>query len=292
MNQNNSSTVGEAIVRVHKLLQDKDVDNPRLDARLLLSHVLGVGPERIFSHPETRLTATQFAELERLVARRMAHEPVARIVGTREFWSLNFKVDDSTLVPRPDSETLVEAVLARVPDRNAALRVLDLGTGSGCLLLALLSELKAATGLGIDLSKQALSVARENAEAHDIQGRVRFTQGNWFDGVDERERAPFDLIISNPPYIPDGEIARLDPDVANYDPRTALSGGEDGLQAYRQLFARISEFMTGTSLVALEIGADQAVAVTKIGEAAGLQKEAVCSDIAGRDRVLIFRRPA
>lgn len=285
-------TAGQAIQQISRLFQENGIDNSRLDARLLLGHVLKVGPERIFSHPEIPLSDVHRIALKKLVGRRLGREPIARILGTREFWSLNFKVDDSTLVPRPDSETLVEAVLTRIEDRHSPLSILDLGTGSGCLLLALLSELKSATGLGVDLSQQALGVARENAITHGLQERVQFVHGNWFDELDRKSQRPFDLIISNPPYIADAEIETLEPDVAKYDPYAALSGGVDGLQAYRQLLPKVSGFISKTGCVVVEIGQDQAQAVSEIGMAEGLIVEAICQDIARRDRVLVFRLQA
>jgi len=160
------------------------------------------------------------------------------------------------------------------------------------LLLALLWELKAATGLGIDLSEQALRVARENAMALDLDSRVQFMHGNWFEGFHPNAGMLFDVIISNPPYIADPDIMNLEPDVAKYDPYAALSGGIDGLQAYRQLLPKVSEFMSETGFVAIEIGEDQATAVTEIACAEGLILEELCKDIAGRDRVLVFRLQA
>ena len=279
---------GDAVLAVNHRLTKAGVDNPRLDARLLVAHVLEITPTRLFSYPETQLNAGQVEQLCSLVERRAQREPMARILGSREFWSLNFKVNESTLVPRPDSETLIEAVLARIEDRNAPLSILDLGTGSGCLLLALLSELKAATGLGVDISEHALKTASGNAQTLGFGDRARFQRSNWFENIDKKEM-PFDLIICNPPYIPDDDITRLEPDVSKYDPYVALSGGSDGLDAYRKLIPKMSDSLTLDGMIAIEVGMNQALDVAGFGEAGALELEEICKDIAGLDRVLVFR---
>lgn len=284
-----AQTGGDGILAVNQRLTKAGVDNPRLDARLLVAHVLGINQTRLFSYPETPLNEVQRKHLEKLATRRVKREPMARILGYREFWSLNFKVNESTLVPRPDSETLIEAVLARIENRNAALSILDLGTGSGCLLLALLSELKSANGLGVDMSEHALKTAFENAQTLGLGDRARFQRSNWFESIDEAGK-PFDLIISNPPYISDDDITRLEPDVSEYDPHAALSGGADGLHAYRELMPKMASFLASNGTVAVEIGMDQASDVTEYGEAGALQLEEICKDIAGLDRVLVFRQ--
>ena len=279
---------GDAVLAVNHHLTKVGVDNPRLDARLLVAHVLEITPTRLFSYPETQLNAGQVEQLCSLVERRAQREPMARILGSREFWSLNFKVNESTLVPRPDSETIIEAVLARIEDRNAPLSILDLGTGSGCLLLALLSELKAATGLGVDISEHALKTASRNAQTLGFGDRARFQRSNWFENIDKKEM-PFDLIICNPPYIPDYDITRLEPDVSKYDPYVALSGGSDGLDAYRKLIPKMADSLTLDGMIAIEVGMNQALDVAGFGEAGALELEEICKDIAGLDRVLVFQ---
>ncbi len=283
-----AQTGGGAILVVTQLLVEAGVGNPRLDSRLLVSHVLGVTPTQLFSYPETPLNMVQLDQLEILAQRRANHEPIARILGQREFWSLNFKIDKSTLVPRPDSETLVEAVLQCIKNRATPLSILDLGTGSGCLLLALLSELKLACGLGVDLSEQALKIAKKNAKYLNLEARVQFQRSNWFEDIGGKKK-PFDIIISNPPYISDDDIPHLEPDVLKFDPHVALSGGYDGLNAYREIMPKIQEFLAFDGIVAIEIGIDQAQEVIRYGEANGLQLEQVLKDIAGLERVLVFR---
>ncbi|HYM30940.1 MAG TPA: peptide chain release factor N(5)-glutamine methyltransferase [Candidatus Cybelea sp.] len=261
------------------------IETARLDAQILLCHALDVRREALISEPEQEMSAGESAKFADLVRRRESREPVSHLLGQREFWSLPFRVNADVLDPRSDSETLVAAALDAVPDRNAAIRVLDLGTGSGCLLLALLRELPNAVGLGVDVSAEALLVAADNAERLGLGGRARFRPGNWAEGISER----FHLIVSNPPYIPDAEIDRLAPEVARFEPRLALSGGVDGLEAYRQLsnHARPRLYESGT--FAVEIGVDQAKAVTGLFEAKELRLGQIGRDLAGIARCLVFR---
>ena len=281
-------TCGDSVLLVNQRLMEVGIDTYRLDARLLVAHVLGISLTQLFSYPETPLNGAQLDRLEKLTQRRLGREPIARILGCREFWSLNFKIDESTLVPRPDSETLVEAVLAGIKNQNAPLSILDLGTGSGCLLLALLSELKSASGLGVDLSEEALKIAAENAKLLGLDDRVRFQYSDWLKNIDRNEKL-FDIIISNPPYISESEIIHLESDVRKFDPHVALSGGDDGLHAYRELIPQMSEFITSDGIIAVEIGMGQALDVMRCGEASGLQIDQILRDIAGIERVLVFR---
>ena len=288
MIETDARSVGGAILVVKQRLVEVGIDTPRLDARLIVAHVLGISSTQLFSYPEAQLNDVQLEQLENFTQRRLSREPIARILGYREFWSLKFKVDESTLVPRPDSETVVEAVLANIRNRDKFLSILDLGTGSGCLLLALLFELKSASGLGVDLSEEVLKIAIENAEFLGLNNRVRFQRSDWLKNIDGKEK-PFDIIISNPPYIPKDEIAHLEPDVSKFDPYLALSGGDDGLHAYREIMPKILEFLAFNGVIAVEIGMGQALDVVKCGEANGLKIDKILKDIAGLERVLIFR---
>ncbi|NQV98474.1 MAG: peptide chain release factor N(5)-glutamine methyltransferase [Rhodospirillales bacterium] len=283
------NSAGEAVRLITDRFNEAGMDSARLDARVLIASALEITTTRLFSHPETPVSETQRELMGRFVERRLRHEPVARILGEREFWSLNFKIDASTLVPRPDSETLVEAVLARTVNHDANLSILDMGTGSGCLILALLSELTSATGLGIDINPQAVIKARENATALNLDQRVQFKHSDWFASLAGNDAQRFDIIVSNPPYIPEAEIAGLEPDVSAFDPMIALSGGEDGLQAYRNLLPPMAARIVDGGLVALEIGWKQAAQVTELGERFGLKLDAVVDDLAGRNRAVIFR---
>ncbi|MEQ8402438.1 MAG: peptide chain release factor N(5)-glutamine methyltransferase [Roseitalea porphyridii] len=262
------------------------VEEPRRDARLLVCRLLGGGPELLLGHPDRVLDATEAARIETAVVRRAAREPVSRILGQREFWSLSFTLNSETLDPRPDSETLVEAVLAALADRKAPLRLLDLGSGSGCLLLALLSELPQASGVGIDISAAALLIAEENARQLNLQDRAVFRERSW-DGGLVGDDGFWDVIVSNPPYIATAEIAGLAPEVAGYDPPAALDGGPDGLAAYRRLIPAAAAVLAPEGLVALEIGHGQAEAVEGLLKAAGLLPQRRAADLSGNERCLL-----
>jgi release factor glutamine methyltransferase len=279
-------TLAEAVAGAARRLAAAGVDEPRRDARLLVCRLLGGGPELLLAQPERLLSGAEAARVEAAVARRVLREPVSRILGQREFWSLPFALNGDTLDPRPDSETLVEAVLAALPDRAAPLRILDLGTGSGCLLLALLSELPHAGGCGIDISAAAAALAAENAARLGLGGRARFLRHSWEDGLDLAPD-PWDLIVANPPYIASGEIAGLAPEVAGYDPPAALDGGPDGLGAYRALIPVAAEVLKPGGFIALEIGQGQAGPVEALLFDAGLTPLRRAADLAGVERCLL-----
>ena len=268
-------------------LQDAGIADASLDARLLLAMALGreqaVLPHEIF----TDWSNTAAAGFSRLLARRCAGEPVSRIRGWREFWSLRFALSADTLDPRPDSETVVEAALAWVGGRReASLRLLDLGTGSGALLLACLSEMPGATGIGVDLSAGALATATANAARLLLSDRVQFVEGDF---ADPRAGAgEFDLILCNPPYIPRRDIEQLAPEVAHFDPKRALDGGDDGLDCWRSLLPRLQQGLAPKGRAFVEIGAGQEKAVTSLARQAGLQAAGTRPDLSGTIRCLIF----
>jgi len=264
-------------------LQSAGVPQSRLDARLLLAETLGVDASWLFNHPDAPLDARSTTALDQLAARRCRREPMSLILGRREFWSMEFQVTANTLAPRPDSETLVEAVLAAQPERQTPMALLDLGTGSGCLLLALLQELPHAQGVGVDCDAATLSVAAANARSLGLLGRCRFVQSDWCDRV----VGSFDVIIANPPYIASDEIDRLEPEVALYEPRRALDGGADGLCAFRQLAGQVGRHLRADGLLVLEIGAGQAGAVCDLVRAEGLTIRAVKRDLAGIERCIV-----
>ncbi len=277
----NRSTTIAAAIRDGADRLNGIADNPRLEARLLLAHALGVTQNALIRDPALSVDPTAFAAL---VARRVAHEPLSLIVGHREFWSMTFQVSRSTLVPRPDSETLVEAALAAFADRPAPRRIIDLGTGTGCLLLALLSEFPLAFGIGLDLSPDAARLARDNAAQLGLIDRAAFAASDWTNAVAGR----FDLIISNPPYIRRADIDTLIPEVRDYEPMRALDGGADGYDAYRTILARIPDLLEPHGIAVLELGRGQANYVSELVRQIGLCPS-LRLDLAKTPRAIVLR---
>lgn len=266
--------------------RDADLDTPDLDAQLLVCHALGIEPIKLLSEPQCRIHPDQSRAIEAVARRRLAREPVARIIGEREFWGLAFNLSPHTLEPRPDTETLVDAVLEATREPPVRpLHVLDLGTGTGAVLAAILSERPEATGIGIDIAAGALETARANAERHGLGDRARFVCTDFFDALDAR----FDVIVSNPPYIPTQEIAGLAPEVADFDPQLALDGGNDGLDAYRRIFESAPDHLRNGGLVAVEIGMSQAADVMDMARNAGFSTSDPVRDLGNRDRVVLAR---
>lgn len=274
---------GEAARTIAERLRAVGIDSHRLDARLLVAEVLGVEANTVFTRPDMALTAEQAACLEGMVARRVAREPMSHILGRRGFWTLTLKVTADTLDPRGDTETLIEAVLSRIADSQAPLRVVDFGTGTGAILLSLLSELPNATGLGVDKSPAALAVARDNAQVNGMAPRTEFLLSDWGRDLDER----FDVIVSNPPYIPDQDIDGLEPEVAAFEPRLALAGGPDGLDCYRALIPHMARLLAPGGIAAVEVGMGQAGLVASLFATAGLVVGAVARDLAGIERCVV-----
>jgi release factor glutamine methyltransferase len=279
-------TLGDLLKDGAARLARAGIDGAAREVRLLLQAAAGIPIATQIAFPERAIDGDAAARFDQLLQRRARREPMAHILGQREFWSLPFKVTADTLDPRPDSETLVQAVLDRIEDRKARLNLLDFGTGTGCLLLALLHELPNATGLGIDISPMALDVAIENAVALGLRDRAQFQLCNW-----DRALTPFfDIVISNPPYIPTQEIATLQPEVSAFEPPLALDGGPDGLDAYRLLAPAAARLVKVGGLVAFEVGMGQADSVIEIGDAARLLHIATASDLAGVPRCVLFRK--
>ncbi len=266
------------------LLGAAGVEEPRLEARLLLAGAAGWTAETMLSRRREQIPEEIARRADRMVERRRQRQPASQILGRREFWGLEFEVTPEVLDPRPDSETVVAAALARVGNRAAPLRVLDFGTGTGCLLIALLSELPNALGLGIDVSPAAVLVARANAERLGFSSRARFATGDWGQGLIES----VDVVLANPPYIPRAEVVRLQPEVARWEPWLALDGGEDGLDAYRRLAPDIARLLAPDGFAAVEIGINQAPSVGGICAGSGLVVVERGRDLGGRDRCLIL----
>ncbi len=281
------ASVTEAQRLMIQAFRQAGIESPEADARLLLGHALRLSRARLLAESDRLLDAREIAAVQALSARRLQREPVSRILGRKEFWSLTLNVSDAVLVPRPETETVVELALDLLGTgvRNEPLRILDIGTGSGALLLALLSEFKSATGVGTDISMAAIEVARGNAERNRLDTRARFVCCNLAAGIS----GPFDLIVSNPPYIARAEIATLEPEVRHYDPELALDGGADGLDFYRAIAQEAPRLLGRGGHVVVELGAGQEPAVTSLFETAQLTVPPARPDLAGIARALSGR---
>jgi release factor glutamine methyltransferase len=267
-------------------LRRHGLDSPELDARLIVGHALALDHSALAAQARRLLTGAEADAIAALAARRLAREPVARIVGRREFWGLPLKLNADTLVPRPETETVVEAALAAVAHIPArAIRIADLGTGSGALLLALLSELPNAAGVGTDISLAALACARDNAAALGLAARASFVACDYGAALME----PVDLLVCNPPYVARGDIATLAPEVRDFDPHRALDGGPDGLDGYRAIAADAGRLLARNGALVVELGADQLVPVTALFAAGGLAPAPPKHDLSGVARALVLR---
>jgi release factor glutamine methyltransferase len=281
------STVAALLGEGGEALAEAGVPRPRSEARRLLEQITGLDASRLIGSPKADVSDLDAVRYRSWVARRAAREPFAYIVGHAEFWSLDFVVDPAVLIPRADSETLIDAVTQRFADLEQPLRVLDLGVGSGCLLLTLLSQYPNARGVGTDTSEGALLVARRNAEGLGLAGRARLELASWTQGI----AGPFDVVISNPPYVRSGDIAGLEPEVSRFEPRGALDGGPDGLDGYRGLLPGVPALLAPDGALFLEIGEGQDDAV----EAMAAPWSGGCRihhDLAGIARCLELRQRA
>jgi release factor glutamine methyltransferase len=267
------------------------IGEARREARRLMALALGAPEVALLQNGGQTLRETELPLLRSLMARRLKGEPLSRLRGLREFWSLDFAIDSATLDPRPDSECLIESALgeirSRYPDqpRGQGLNLLDLGTGSGCLLLALLFELPEACGLGVDISARALSKAAENARRLGLADRARFVAGSWCDAV----TGGWQAIVSNPPYIMSSDIPDLAPEVRCFDPLVALDGGRDGLDAYRSILSALPERLLPGAFAALEVGYGQRLAVSALAAEQNLTLTRIGKDLGGRERCLVFQ---
>jgi release factor glutamine methyltransferase len=263
------------------------IDSPELDARILVGHALALDHASLAAAAARVLSADEKNAIAALAHRRLAHEPVARVIGCKEFWSLNLRVNAATLVPRPETETVVEAALAAIDadgPRSRMLRIADLGTGSGALLLALLTELPNAIGIGTDTSLDALVVARNNAQRLRV-AHAAFVACDMAAALG----GPFDLIVSNPPYIASRDIAALAPEVRDFDPRSALDGGPEGLDGYRVIAATVPALLGPRGTLVVELGSGQATAVAVLFSEVGLGPSPPCRDLHGVPRALMAR---
>ncbi len=284
---------GEALRVLSGTFRAAGLATPALDARVLLLEVLRIGHATLIADPERPLTGEEAARISVLVARRLSGEPVSRILGRREFYGRDFRITPDVLDPRPDTETLVEAALEVVRRRapsGEGILLLDAGSGSGAIIVTLLAELPQAHGVAVDISPAALAVTLENAQAHGVRNRLLAVCGSWLEPFAEEV---FDLIVSNPPYIPDADLDGLDREVIEHDPRLALTGGSDGLDAYRALAGRaVSVLREGGQLI-VEVGIGQAEKVRALFLEAGLagaEGVMVRHDLAGVARVVMAER--
>jgi release factor glutamine methyltransferase len=284
-------TLRAALQQATADLQATGIDAPGNDARRLLAGALGLSDVQILSQPDLRLTPEQAERLARVIARRSAREPVSRILGSRDFYGRSFAISPATLDPRPESETLIEATLQLVRLegwQSEPIRILDVGTGSGCLLLTLLCELPRATGVGTDISEKALEIARRNARRLGVENRCEWLSADALEGIDGR----FQVLVSNPPYIPTAEIAQLEPEVRDHDPITALDGGDDGLRFFHRFASRIPDVIPNGWIV-LEVGHDQADAVIDLLAFGipGIERANIRAffDVAGKRRAVAAR---
>ncbi|WP_144187000.1 peptide chain release factor N(5)-glutamine methyltransferase [Elioraea rosea] len=282
---NGTETIGALLCEAGAAFRAAGIEEARVEARLLLGHVLGRKPLALPLEAHRAVSAADAARFRALVARRAAREPSAHLTGTRGFWTLDLAVTPDVLIPRPDTETIVACALDHVRDRCAVHRVLDLGTGSGAILLALLSELPRAYGVGLDRSAAALAVARRNAEACGVAARAGFVRGNWARAI----AGGFDIVVSNPPYIDQATIATLEPEVARHEPRGALDGGEDGLDAYRAILPDLRRLLAPGGIAVLELGFGQAESVAALAREAGLVGVELRQDLGGVPRAFALR---
>jgi release factor glutamine methyltransferase len=285
-----SLSVDAARRALSRAFRDHGLESPDLDARLLTAHALGLDHSQLAAAATRDLTRSEVDKVNRAAARRLSREPVARILGRKEFWNLTLTITEAVLVPRPETETIVEVALEVIAARglrSGAIRILDLGTGSGALLLALLSELPNAFGVGTDLDVDALVVARDNAARFGVGRRAVFVAGNYGDAV----AGGFDLVVANPPYVATNDVATLAPEVRDYDPILALDGGADGLHAYRAIADVADRLLLREAHLVVEIGIGQGAAVSALFAAAGLDiRPGVRRDLAGIPRALSAKK--
>lgn len=282
-------TIQQILTLITKRLGASGIDTAALDARMLVAHALKLPIESLVRDAQRVLDAYEIEAIEILVKRRVQREPISHIIGMRGFWKHDFLVSKDVLTPRPDSETMIEGLVKLRPEKNAPLTILDLGTGSGCLLLSVLDEYPQSRGVGVDKSEAALAVAHANAERLKLTIRADFIVSDWLSNVDINLRA--DIVLMNPPYIPTRELLTLEKDVRDYEPHLALDGGEDGLDDYRKIFSQLSLYLSNHPLILIEVGVNQAANVAEIGRTSGMKLHSILPDIAGIDRVVVLELP-
>lgn len=277
--------LGQELDRAMAVLKEAGVETPQLDAEALMSHVIGAPRVHVISHPDERLGKEAAGRFAELVKRRAKREPLAYITGEREFWGLTFEITPAVLVPRPETETLVEAALLQLRNVKDPV-VAEIGAGTGCVAIALAIELPDAVVYTTELSTDAAEVAMSNASKHQVQVRVAVLAGNLLDPLPPEVRGKLDAVVSNPPYIPSGEIDSLQPEVARYEPRGALDGGPDGMKYHREILAAARDWLKPGGWVNMEVGMGQAEAVAGFARENGYRETRITKDLAGIGRVV------
>lgn len=281
-------TYEQALIETTSRLETAGSDTPKLDATLLLCEVVGKSKIQVYSHPRTQLNQEEYARFEAFVARREKAEPVAYILGRKGFWDIDLTISRDVLIPRPDTETLVETIFQTYPDKNQPLSVCELGVGSGAVIITLLMAYPKAKGVAVDISQPALACTRLNANQHGVLNRLEFVKSHWFEDLDKS--CAFNVIASNPPYIPTKDMPDLMRDVRGYEPHEALDGGKDGLEAYRNIITAAPEFLKGGGLLALEVGQGQAADVRDLlNKTDRFTAPDIKQDMAGIERVVFAR---
>ncbi|MCH2038579.1 MAG: peptide chain release factor N(5)-glutamine methyltransferase [Rickettsiales bacterium] len=287
-NQSNDSkdnrSIGGLLRHATLTLKSSGCSNPFLDAGLLIAHVLETSREYVLGHKEHELSDEQLYHFSKLLGRRSSREPMSHLLGYREFYGYQFHVTKDTLDPRPDSEVLIDAVLQDYSLKNDAPNILDLGVGSGCLLLSLLKEIENSKGVGVDVSEQALEVARKNAALLDLESRSRFLKSNWLESVE----GTFDIVVANPPYISFDDLQSLEPEVRLYEPEHALTDYKDGFECYRLIAKSLKPHVNKDTFIYYEIGQGQEQDIVSIMELENFVLIEQYKDLAGIIRCLVF----
>lgn len=278
--------ISDLLAQAKNQLENSGVSNSKLDSLVLLTHALSFSKEQVIFNPDLEIPANQVEKFFSIIDRRCNREPVSHIIGKREFYGYDFFVTKDTLDPRPDSESLIELVEKKIPQKNLAFEILEIGTGSGCLIITLLKLYQAAIGDGVDISNNALEICKQNAQNQEVANRLTLKKSDLFAAISDKK---FDLIISNPPYIPSSDINNLQEEVKNFEPHLALDGGSDGLNFYRKIAKRAGEFLKDQGRVIVEIGYGQEKSVQEIFTAEKFIFEETKNDLAGIARALSFK---
>ncbi|MHA1539005.1 MAG: peptide chain release factor N(5)-glutamine methyltransferase [Alphaproteobacteria bacterium] len=285
-----TKTVQTLLMQAAKQLKPLVQDTAKHETRLLLAYTLNETKEKLIAYPETLVSSAAEDAFNARIKRRLAHEPIAKIIGVKEFWGRNFIVSQDVLDPRPDSETLIETAIKHFPDKKSPLKILDLGTGSGCLLLTLLDEYPVANGVGLDISKEALKIAEKNATELGLKNRATFLEGDFSEINLLVSGKNFDMVITNPPYIALKDRESLDPEVREYDPTSALFGGIDGLDAYRNIADSVKNQLSQKGFLFVEAGIGQGEKIKEIFTRTGFSFVGFECDLSGIERCLIFKQ--